>query len=403
VCTTWQSVSRSDHLWRNLTRTIWHRHHLLHDTWQSEYHYRHRICSNFRTRRALHTNLVIIPTTQQYANVGDNQNFLTCRRLAISDYHLACGLVDGSIRLFDLITRIHVTTFLPQQREHLGLYARAVSGIVLTENQLVFGSLDGDLHVAVIGNAGGVDNLNNPNPNPRRVQLGNVVTDGTLVDFTGCCRWWVGLYAGVPGQSFHVWNAETEQLVFIGGSLTDPESVMGWHLLTEFIDSIGRVRIIMSSNQESVVVVASTAVRLMSLEIRNDDGMMIVLNEEQLMPVERRLIVDSVDVNSNTHRLMIVDNRRFARIRRVGVGDFEEVCRFRIRRGGGGRLMGCINGGCVFIWNGGMIRTWDARQGEFLYNLMDRIGEVTALIADDRHVACTCADGTIHLWDFGAI
>ncbi|PIA58231.1 hypothetical protein AQUCO_00500285v1 [Aquilegia coerulea] len=352
VCTTWQAISRSDHLWRNLTRQIWHRDVLLHNTWQSEYHYLHRTCSNFRTRRAVYTSLVI---PQEYVDVDDNHNFLTCRRLALSDYHLACGLVDGSIRLFDLTTRLHVSTFRPQQRDHLGLFSRAVSGIVLTESQLVFASLDGDLHVAVIGNG------ENPN-NPRRVQLGNVVNDGNF-----------GLYAGVPGRSFHVWNAETEQLVFIGGSLTDPE-------------------------------IASTAIRLMSLEIRNHDGMMVVLNEEEQV-VERSLIVDSVDVSSNTERFILVDNRqRFARIRQVG--DFEEVCRFRIRGGGGGGgggLMGCINGGCVFIWSGGVIRAWDARNGEVLYNLTDRIGEVTALIADDRHVACTCADGTIHLWDFGAI
>ncbi|XVF42735.1 hypothetical protein PTKIN_Ptkin01aG0387700 [Pterospermum kingtungense] len=35
------------------------------------------------------------------------------------------------------------------------------------------------------------------------------------------------------------WDANTEELVYENATLTDPEAVMGWHMLT---DTIGRVR-----------------------------------------------------------------------------------------------------------------------------------------------------------------
>lgn len=57
----------------------------------------------------------------------------------------------------------------------------------MSDTRLVFATLDGDIHAAVIN--GGVMML-------RRVHMGDVVNDGSLVDFAGSNRWWVGLYAG---------------------------------------------------------------------------------------------------------------------------------------------------------------------------------------------------------------
>lgn len=52
----------------------------------------------------------------------------------------------------------------------------------------MFASLDGDIHVAATDNAA---------VPYRRAHVGDVVNDGALVDFSGCERWWVGLYAGL--------------------------------------------------------------------------------------------------------------------------------------------------------------------------------------------------------------
>ncbi|KAL5729715.1 hypothetical protein ACHQM5_002622 [Ranunculus cassubicifolius] len=385
VCSTWRAISRSEHLWQTLTRHIWQCDHLVqHQTWREEYLFRHRTASNFHWGRAVYANIRLQVPGEEH---DDN---LICRRLALSDIHLACGLVDGSVRVFQLSTRLHIATYHPQPRDRLGHFSRAVSGIILlsnSNNRLVFASLDGDIHVAVID--GG------PATN-RRVHLGNVVNDGTLLDFAGCCRWWVGLYAGVPRRSFHIWNAQTEQLVFVGGSLTDPESVMGWHLLNELNDSVGRVRMLSSSTSSTVV--ACTSLGLIFLDVRGDHEITITSNEQ----AERGVIVDSLDVNNTQRLFLVVDNRRVARICRVD--DFQEVCRFRVRSGG--LMLGCINSGCAFIWTGdgaGAVRAWDTRRGQLLYNLTDSMRDPTALASDDRHVAVVTRDSTVHFWDFGVI
>lgn len=181
VCRTWHTASQSDLLWQTLTQRIWHRNHLHHATWHDEYIYRHRTARNFRMRRYMYATLNFPPND----NNANNES-LICRRLALSDYHIAAGFSDGSVRLFHLPTRLHLSTFHPHQRNHLGPFSRAVSGMFFTDNCLVFASLDGDIHVVSINVPGA----------PRRAHLGDVVTDGVLVDFTGDNRWWVGLYAG---------------------------------------------------------------------------------------------------------------------------------------------------------------------------------------------------------------
>lgn len=177
-------MSRSDLLWQNLSNRIWSRRHLVRPTWHDEYVYWHQTSNNFLHRRYVYRTLHFVPPNND-DNLNDN---LSCRRLALSDNHLAAGFSDGSVQLFHLPTRVHLSTFHPQQRDRLGRYSRAISGIILSDEKLVFASLDGDIHVVVIGGA--------EQAIPRRVHLGDVVNDGALVDFTGCDRWWVGLYAG---------------------------------------------------------------------------------------------------------------------------------------------------------------------------------------------------------------
>ncbi|KAL0334073.1 UNVERIFIED_CONTAM: Transcriptional regulator STERILE APETALA [Sesamum angustifolium] len=184
VCSTWRAVSRSELLWQNLTRRIWNVRHLTRNTWQQEYIYRQRTACNFQFRRCVYTTLHFIPTV----NNNNNNDGLSCRRLALSDHHLAAGFSDGAVHLFHLPGGFHASTFYPQHRDRLGRFSSAVSGIILSDVRIVFATLDGDIHTT---------DIEDEDIAPlRRAHLGDVVNHGALVDFTGCDRWWVGLYAG---------------------------------------------------------------------------------------------------------------------------------------------------------------------------------------------------------------
>ncbi|KVI10607.1 hypothetical protein Ccrd_010974, partial [Cynara cardunculus var. scolymus] len=338
VCRTWRTVSQSDLLWQTLTRRIWHRNHLLHPSWHDEYIYRHRTARNFRVRRCLYTTLHFPP------NDDNTNDSLSCRCLALSDYHLAAGFSDGSVRLFHLLTRLHLSTFHPHQRNHLGPFSRAVCGIFFTDNRVVFASLDGDIHVASVNVPGA----------PRRAHLGDVVTDGVLVDFTG-----------VPNRAFHVRNGNTEELVFIGGTLTDPDAVTGWHLLTDLSEQVGRIRI--TSEDRAV---AFTSSKVLVFDLRSQ----MILGEEEFV---RRINVGAADAYDNA--LMFVNSRGVGNVREVG--SLEEMCRFMARGG----VIGCMNGGyCIICCSGGGVRVWELNHGQYLYSFRERVGDRTsALIADE--------------------
>ncbi|CAH2068776.1 unnamed protein product [Thlaspi arvense] len=382
VCSTWRAVSRSDLLWQNLTRRIWNRHRRLHDTWRDEFVFRHVTSRNFLAARYVHTTLHFVPSDDDNNHNNDNNNVREGRPSlhAASPDYLAAGFSDGSVRLFHLPAGFHLSTLRPHHRDdRLGRFSRAVSGIILSDNRVVFASLDGDVHVAPT----------NDGLPPRRAQWGDVVNDGALVDFSGCDRWWVGLYAGVPGRAFHVWNGETEELVFVGGSLTDPAAVMGWHLLNELTDFVGRVRV---TSHESAV--ACTSHRFIVFDLGN---LGLVLADEEL---QRGLIVSSVDAADDA--FVAVDSRGGAIVRRVST--LEELFAFNVRGASQRVLLGCMNLGYVLMCSGGVIRLWDweGENGRYLYFLRERVGEVSAMVADDRHVAACVSDNTIHLWDFGA-
>ncbi|KAJ8899385.1 hypothetical protein K2173_018359 [Erythroxylum novogranatense] len=371
VCSMWRTVSRSDLLWHHLTHRIWGRTQLLHSTWRDEFIFRHQTARNFRTRRSSHFTLHF-----DLSSI-DDADALICRCIALSDHYLACGFANGVVCLFDLSTHLHIRTLYPQHRDRLGRFSRAVSGIVFIDAKLVFASLDGDIHVVMLdGNA-----------QPRRAHFGDVVNDGSLVDFTGCRRWWVGLYAGVPGRAFHIWDGNTEELTFVGGSLTNSETVMGWHLLTEFTEFVGRVRM---TSEESAV--ACTSSMNIVFDLMNQG---LILDEEEF---RRPMMVSSFGVWNEAY--IMVDSRGLARVRRVGTR--EEVCRFNVRVERE-NVMGCINGGYALMCAGGLMRVWEIEQGgELLYNFQEIVGEVNALVANERHVAIASYDTTIHLWDFGA-
>ncbi|KAL5987942.1 hypothetical protein ACLOJK_035702 [Asimina triloba] len=376
VCSTWHAVSHSELLWQNLARRIWSRDRRTRATWREEYVHRHRTAQNFRLGRVVHTRLAFRPSPT------DTPDSLICSCLALSDRHLACGFLDGTVRLFDLRTARHVATLRSLLRDRIGAYSRAVSGIVLQGARVVFASRDGDVHVGTLRDlAGGA----------RRAHEGNAVNDGPLVDFAGCSRWWVGLYVGVPGRAFHVWNSATEEIIFVGGSLTDLDAVPGWHLLTRRSLSVGRVRV--STHDTGV---ACTGLKVMVFDLRQQG---LVLGEDE--PPEG-IVVDSVDVSKDL--FFVVNNQGLARVRRVRT--FEDVCTFVVRGGhsGGGdrRLLGCMNGGYVLVCVGGTIRAWDIERGERLYALRERIGEAVDLVADDEHVAGCSDEGGIHLWRFSA-
>lgn len=326
---------------------------------------------NFRNRRYNYTTLDFDPA-------------LSCRCLALSDFHLAVGFEDGTVRLFDLATRLHVSTCLPHHNVLLGAFSRAVSGIILSRARLVFASLYGDVNVAALDTVAPLD----PVIPTRHVHLGQGVNDGALVDFAGCSRWWVGLYAGAPGQAFRIWDGETEEPVFVGGSLTDPEAVMGWHMFTELTNFVGRVRV---TSQESAV--ACTSRRVIVFNLRNGGN---VHGEQEFAP---GFIVGSLDANNEAY--VIVDGRGVASVRRAE--NLEEVCRFVVGGTSQRRVLGCMNGGYALMCIGSVIRAWEVERGVYLYNLRERtLGDLVAMVADDRYVAACNSDTTIHLWDFGA-
>ncbi|CAA7016047.1 unnamed protein product [Microthlaspi erraticum] len=381
VCTTWQAVSRSDHLWQLISRQVWARTRLMHDTWRDEFIYRHRTATNFRSRNYVRSTLDFDTSDV------DEPDSLSCRCLTLSDLYLAAGFADGTVRLFLLNNRLHVRTLRPPLRDRFGRFSRAVSGIVISDSRLVFATMDGDIHVAEINGVG---------THTRTAYAGDIVNDGALVDFAGCGRYWVGLFAGVPGRAFHIWDCNSEETTFVGGSLTDPEAVMGWHTLTELTTSLGRLRI---SGGETAV--ACTRWRIMAIDLRNQ-GVIIGEDEEQ----RRGLLVTGFDANDDAYVRM--DSRGNVIVRRVRTQ--EVVCEFRVSGAAQRRVMGCVNRLHALMCAGGVMRVWEVERGEYLYSVRERVGEVDAIVADDRHVAVassssssTAAVSTIHLWDFGAL
>lgn len=227
--------------------------------------------------------------------------------------------------------------------------------------------------------------LNGPAQNARRARICDVVTSGVLVEFAGHGPWWVGLFAGVSGQAFQVWDAENEQLVYIGGNLTDNQTVMGWHMLTEFVEPVGRVRVTTTG-----LAVACTAQQVVVFDLRN----LIFIHE--MWSAVGGYIVNSMDVWEEAFFIVERNGDAWVRYGRT----LEEISGFRTRPLRG--LMGCRNMGYVLTCAGGVVRVWDVerRRGQLRLVVAERVAEAVAMVCSERHVAISCSDRSIHLWDF---
>ncbi|CAD5187046.1 unnamed protein product [Musa acuminata subsp. malaccensis] len=379
VCATWRAVSRSELLWKDLAGRIWSRQRSSLPSWRDEFVRLHRTAANFRVRRSAYSRL--LPPSAA----------LSCRRLTLSDRHLAAGYRDGSVRLFDLPAGRPVATYRADpHRDRLGRFSQAVSGVVFLaepDERLAFASQDGDIHVVSLDVSGTV----------RRAHAGNLVEDGTLVDFTGDDRRWVGLFAGVPGRSWHVWDAATEQLVYVGGTLTDPDAVLGWHMLTDLSGPVvGRVRVA----EPEVAVGCTTS----SMEVVDLDDTVTTLNR---LDLQHGAAVDSVDACEG--RVMVVDARGLAKVHDVLT--LQEICRFSTLRRAEEQqqqqravgVVGCMNWGYALVFAARGFRVWDATTGEYLYSFRETISEAAAVAASDRYVVAWADDTGLHLWDFGTM
>ncbi|GER39529.1 transcriptional regulator STERILE APETALA family protein, partial [Striga asiatica] len=353
VCSTWRAISNSELLWYNLSRHIWVSADLgRHPTWRDEYIHRHRTAANFHLCRHSHAALNLLP------DVGPVGRQPSCRRLALSDLHLAIGFSDGGVHIFRLPDGPHLVSVLyPQGHDrHMGRFSSSVSGIILTDARLVFATLDGDVHVSSLDGPSFL----------RRARTGDVVSDGALIDFSGRGRWWVGLYA---------------ELLFVGGTLTDPEALTGWHSLTEMTDPIGSVRVTAQGH-----AVACTSHRVIAFDLQNQ---VATVSGDELS--RRGIVVGSFD--SNHDSVLVADGRGRAHIRRVV--DLGEVSRFAVRRGSGrmGKVLGCMNGGCAVLSVGGVIRVWGIESGEYLYSFRERMEECSAIVANETRVVACSSDG----------
>jgi hypothetical protein len=237
-----------------------------------------------------------------------------------------------------------------------------------------------------------------PGPIPaRRAIIGDVVNNGVLVEFAGCSRFWVGLFAGHAGGAFQIWDTQTEQRVFVGGSLTDPEAVQGWHMLTELVEPVGRVRV-----TEREFVVACTTSRLICFNLRNPE---ILLRD---MGSTTGFMVSSLDISHEV--FVVVERNGVGTVRRVG--NFERVSRFRLRGSWLRGLLGCMNLGYVITYSSvsGLLRVWDIHEPTARLCITIAVrddggegqGQVhgNSMVANQTHVAISSNDSSIHLLDF---
>ncbi|XP_042414566.1 transcriptional regulator STERILE APETALA-like [Zingiber officinale] len=375
VCPTWRAIAGSEFLWQVLCRRIWFRHRRSLPSWREEYIHFHRTAANFRAGRYVYSSL--LPPSDD----------LSCRRLALSDRHLAAGFLDGSVRLYDVPSGRLLATFRADpHRDRLGRFSQAISGLVLLDDRLAFASQDGDVHVAELGSSGAP---------PRRALAGNLVVDGTMVDFTGNARWWVGLFAGAPGHSWHVWDVATELLVFVGGGLMDHAAVVGWHMLTDVLKPVvGRARIL-----EQGVVVGCTVSSMEVLDLNGVTGTILNQSEHR-----HGALVGSFDACHG--RVLVVDSRGVAEVREApaltDVSRFTAFRRSELQQGGPS-LEGCMNWGYALVCTSRGVQVWDFITGRYLYIFRQRIGIASAMVASNRYVVAWTNDTGLHLWDFGAL
>jgi hypothetical protein len=185
--------------------------------------------------------------------------------------------------------------------------------------------------------------------------------------------------------------------VFVGGALTDPEAVQGWHMLTELVEPVGRVRV-----TEREFVVACTTSRLICFNLRNPE---ILLRD---MGSTTGFMVSSLDISHEV--FVVVERNGVGTVRRVG--NFERVSRFRLRGSWLRGLLGCMNLGYVITYSSvsGLLRVWDIHEPTARLCITIAVrddggegqGQVhgNSMVANQTHVAISSNDSSIHLLDF---
>ncbi|KAJ7513776.1 hypothetical protein O6H91_23G013700 [Diphasiastrum complanatum] len=371
VCSTWRNVSRSELLWKNLCRAIWHvenRYEGL--SWRQQYVRVHLTSLNFKKGNPKHH--ILDYETSQESNENGIGN--VCRCLAISGRYMAGGFFDGSVRIFDLRSRLCISTMKSGHEDRFGPLSRAIAGLFVELETVVFASLEGSVFTANIFQSF-----------PRCVYVGNVIQDGALINFTGSNRWWVGLYAGSPGNCIRIWDATSQETVFRGGNIMDNDAMSGWNLFVEQAGQIGRVQI---SNDALLVAASRTSLNISDIE---NDGLYPRLEREEQMAVEALAVKDD--------KMLTASYDGSACIR--SLPDLDEVCRIEnLDVEDAGQLSGSLNSRQCFLCISGEINVWDAISGVHLYNLEEPVGDAYDLVASDEYVVASNPDFGLNLWDF---
>ncbi|KAF5741373.1 transcriptional regulator STERILE APETALA [Tripterygium wilfordii] len=300
VSSTWRAASQSELLWERLVRVVWGKTMRVRPTWREEYIYNHRIARNFRTGRARHYELRF-----DHSDIRNLFDGTTCRCVALTDTYLACGFLDGAVRVFDVASRQEIRTFRPLERDfRIGAFAASISGIILTGHKIVFSTLDGDIHAAMI----------NEETPVRRIRMGEYVRDGSCASFAGNERFWVGMYAGMPNRSFCVWDAATEEILFFGGNFMDHYAgTSGLNMVTDWAEFLARVRV----NSEGIAC-ACTHSRVAVFDMRHDALQLV--NE-----MRQDIVVGSFDANEEA--CVAVEGFGLGRVSRVP--NLQDIYRFQ--------------------------------------------------------------------------
>ncbi|KAH7436759.1 hypothetical protein KP509_05G035100 [Ceratopteris richardii] len=377
VCRSWRAVSYSQSLWRRLCLSIWNRDAQLRESsWHQTFITLHRTAVNFSTGSAERYLL----DSDSLANHNDAT--ASCRRLAISSDHLAGGFSDGSLCVFSLDSKDCVCSFQTFHESVIGTHSRTIIGIILPDDEetVTFACMDGSVFKADIA----------PGAPCRRVLMGNYVEDGILADFSGNASKWAGLYAGVRGRALRVWDAYSEELVYVGGCMTDADAYAGWTMLVDNADNIGRVKV----TRDRLLVVATRS----KLCVMDMEALTILLD----ISLSRSLQVIPASLALQDKYMLLVSGSGVVRI--LGTESAQEVASFslgmHIR---GSTVFGAMNSWHLMVNSRDILHVWDFPSIRRPYRLATGLTDVTDLVCNDNNIAIACGSGEeqgIHIWDF---
>ncbi|KAJ7517007.1 hypothetical protein O6H91_21G008200 [Diphasiastrum complanatum] len=374
VCSYWRNVSASENLWEILCNCLWDsRERQIEISWRAKFVRFHATLSNFRQGKARYLTLQM--------EEDDDEDFSVIRRctcLALSNEFLAAGFYDGAVRIFDTCTGSCICTLRHEQDYVFGLYSSAIAGLCLDNKEVVYASVRGSLLTGDIGTK-----------KCTSVYSGNVIEDGALISFAGSKTWWVGLYAGSPGQSIRIWSSETRELLYRGGNLLDDDAMLGWRTFIELADHFGKVRIV---NDTLLLAASRTKLTIIDLETHGT-----IVNVEW----HQQITIGALDVACN--RLLTVAMYEAAQILRIPALD--ELCKLEhvLAADDYTKLIGTMNSRHALLTSDpGFLNVWDALTGTHLYAFREQVKGIHDLVANDMFVAACSRDSTVHFWDFTA-